>query len=119
MILLFLSSISFFLFFYQKKIPLFQVYTGIVVKENRVCFFVDDETLQKFMSTNYLYYEDKKKSYKITRIVKDVIKRKKNYHEITIMFPEQKLPGDSIQVSIFMKKIIILEILKLIRRNEI
>ena len=101
--LLFLISMIFFLWIYQKKIPVFQIYTGLVLKENRVRFFVDDKTLQKFMSTNYLYYEDKKEIYKVEEIVKDIIKRKKNYHEITISFKEKKLPGDSIQISIFMK----------------
>ena len=117
--LLFLISMIFFLWIYQKKIPVFQIYTGLVLKENRVRFFVDDKTLQKFMSTNYLYYEDKKEIYKVEEIVKDIIKRKKNYHEITISFKEKKLPGDSIQISIFMKKIRIIEIFKLIRRNEL
>ena len=85
----------------------FKTIDGIIITKNYIKSYVDSTTLKKLKSSNYFYLDNKRLSYEIINIEKDVLKQNnKSYNEVMIKFeiPKKYKDNDTVKISIYCEK---------------
>lgn len=114
---LFIVEIIFIASLMIKTCNIYDTYQGIVQKKNIIIVFIDDNQLKDFYKNHYIYVNNQKKKFKLRKVTRDVLTRKKvKYHEILIEFNfEKKLKeNDVVDFSLQKEKIKLIEIFKVI-----
>ena len=117
---LILVEIIFFIKLCVQKVAIYQKFQVVVRKDDVVTLVVDQEQLMLFRKTHYIYVDDKKEKFSITKTSRDVLKRKNvKYHEIYIKFSfdNNKKENDVIDIAVEKEKIRGIEIFKVIMKG--
>lgn len=62
----------------------YKVLNSVLITKDYIKLVVTDEDLKKLKGSNYIFIDDKKVKFKIIEIVRNVLKKEKNYHEVVI-----------------------------------
>lgn len=107
-ILIYLILVGFMIVIYfNKTYRSYNLISVIVVTDNYVKTYVDNETLKELKSTSRFYIDDKIVNYEIIEVDRNVISRKnKSYHGLLLKtnFSNKYKDNDSIDVSIYSYK---------------
>lgn len=107
-ILIYLILVGFMIVIYfNKTYRSYNLISVIVVTDNYVKTYVDNETLKELKSTSRFYIDDEIVNYEIIEVDRNVISRKnKRYHGLLLKtnFSNKYKDNDSIDVSIYSSK---------------
>ena len=121
-IVLIVFEIVFIISIINNKNELYVSYSGIVMKNNRGLFIINNDDMNIIYKNRYLYFKGKKIKYSIEKITKNVIKKDNNkYNEVIIIFKFSKKKykdNDVINISIRNEKEPIISMFKIIWKGE-
>lgn len=121
-IVLIVFEIVFIISIINNKNELYVSYSGIVMKNNRGLFIINNDDMNIIYKNRYLYFKGKKIKYSIEKITKNVIKKDNNkYNEVIINFKFSKKKykdNDVINISIRNEKEPIISMFKIIWKGE-
>ena len=100
---------------YKINLNIYKTYNCVVIKDDLVYLFIDKDDLKIFNSNKYIYYKNKKRKFEIIEVQR---KKKKKYHEIVIKFKFKNKSYDSINISIFKKKIRLIHLFDVIWKED-
>ena len=104
------------------KINTFKVFNGIVLKDDLLQLLVTTKELELFQDNKFIYIDNKKYEFKIREVNRDLVKRKEiSYHSILIewKYNNDLKVNDIVDFSIFYKKISLLEMFKIIWKEDL
>lgn len=87
---------------FKINLNIYKTYNCVVIKDDLVYLFIDKDDLKLFNSNSYIYYKNKKCRFEIIEVQRNLTKK---YHEIVIKFKFKNKSYDSINISIFKKKV--------------
>lgn len=118
-------SIILFIFFievlliiclFRININTYRTYNCVVIKDDLVYLFIEKNDLKLFNSNKYIYYKNKKCRFEIIEVNRNVLK---SNHEIVIKFKFKNKSYDSINISIFKKKIKLIHLFDVIWKENL
>ena len=110
LILCFLFIVNIFTYRYRN----YKVLNSVLITKNYIKLIIADEDLKKLKGSKYIFIDDKKKKMEIIEIVKNVLKKEENYHEVIVNAetPDKYHDGDYIKVTIYDNKKRLINIFK-------
>ncbi len=100
---------------YKINLNIYKTYNCVVIKDDLVYLFIDKDDLKIFNSNKYIYYKNKKRKFEIIEVQRNITKK---YHEIVIKFKFKNKSYDSINISIFKKKIKLIHLFDVIWKED-
>lgn len=123
LIILFFIAVFFTgIFMVNKKIVIYKVFDSVLFDKDLLVLVLNDDELKLFQKNNNLYINNEKKSFKVEKIVANVLKRRnKNYSQIFIKVNLNNLlkVNDVVNISIIDKSVRSYEMFKIIWEGEI
>ena len=118
MVVVFFIFIISILYLFSRKISIYKVFNGVVMKDDLVVLVVSNNDVDLFHSNSYIFVNDKQVKFEIIKINKDIIKRDNVlYSEIYLKFKfNGKKDKDIIELSILDKKIYCFKMFEVIWR---
>lgn len=116
-IMLFIIEIIFICFLFVNERFNYKKFEGVVRKKDLLVLMVSEEDSKYFYKNNYLYDNDKKKSFKIVQIDKKVYRDGNLYYDsilIKFKMDNEVIENDILEVSLMSEKIKLIEIFKII-----
>ena len=77
LILCFLFIVNIFTYRYRN----YKVLNSVLITKDYIKLIITDEDLKKLKGSKYIFIDDEKEKMEIIEIVKNVLKKEKNYHE--------------------------------------
>ncbi|MBQ3468630.1 MAG: hypothetical protein IJH18_01015 [Bacilli bacterium] len=99
----------------------YKVLIGSMYNENMLKLIVNDDELALLNKSKYLYLKDHKQKYEPISVTRNVLKKDKhNYHEIIIKtkLPKRIKTSDYVNISFFIRKENVYELLKKIWKEK-
>ena len=120
-VFLLVLEVMFFVILFFRKIPIYNKYSSVVIKDNVVSVIVSQEELKLFYDNQYLFVGDSRKRFKRVRVTRNILKRnKKSYHEVLIKFSFDKKykVNDVIEISVVRGRLRGVSIFKIIWKED-
>lgn len=110
LILCFLFIVNIFTYRYRN----YKVLNSVLITKDYIKLIITDEDLKKLKGSKYIFIDDEKEKMEIIEIVKNVLKKEKNYHEVivNVVTPGKYHDGDYIKVTIYDNKKRLINIFK-------
>ncbi|MBQ8131173.1 MAG: hypothetical protein IJ193_01630 [Bacilli bacterium] len=89
-VILFILLTSFSLVFSSFKISVFDPYQVVFLDDNQIQLFVTDKEYSKLLNNHFFYLCNRKYSYQIEKIEKNVFQKEEHYHSIQLSFSGKK-----------------------------
>lgn len=116
MFIIFILEVLLTICLFKISINIYKTYSCVVIKDDLVYLFIEKDDLKLFNSNNYIYYKNRKCKYEIIEVNRNVLK---SYHEIVIKFKFKNKSYDSINISIFKKKIKLIHLFDVIWKENL
>ncbi len=115
-IVVFFLELVLVFYLFKIRINTYKVYDGVVLKDNLVQVLIKENDLKLFNGNKYLFYNNKKVSYSIEKVERNIID---NYHYVIINCNSyKKLTNEVFKFSLFDKKISLNNIFKIIWEGD-
>lgn len=93
--------------YFKEQYRTYKSISAIVVTDNYIKTYVDNNTLKKLKQSKYFYIDNKRLKYEIINIERNVLKKdKSSFHEVMIKFqiPKKYKDNDTFNISIYSNK---------------
>lgn len=109
------------IFLFNRRVVIYEKFSGIVSKRNLVLFLLNDDELDLFFKNKVFYVDNRKKKFNIKKVENDVLKKDGVFYNqvfVEVNIPNMYGVNDAIDFSIAEKSVKSIEIFKIIWEGD-
>lgn len=109
------------MFLFNRRVVIYEKFSGIVSKRNLVLFLLNDDELDLFFKNKVFYVDNRKKKFNIKKVENDVLKKDGVFYNqvfVEVNIPNMYGVNDAIDFSIAEKSVKSIEIFKIIWEGD-